>query len=114
MLLYHKLNNVNFTHVDGIVVPLTIKSEFKKMMLNRIKAFSTSNEEQPFDTSVVATISKTDNNPIYWKQYPHPMGEAELIIRKVKTCQMIGSSAPPYKNPTCVVDRKDCNEHGNT
>lgn len=32
-------NNVNFIHVDVIVVPSTIKSEFKKMVLNRIMAF---------------------------------------------------------------------------
>lgn len=64
MLKHHLCDNVNFTRVDDIIVPDIVRGEFKKMILKRIKAFSTSNEALPFNTSVIATIRTEDNEPV--------------------------------------------------
>lgn len=58
-LQHHYCDNVNFTNVDDIVVPESIKGEFKSVFLNRAKAFSTSYKALPLNTSVVATIRTT-------------------------------------------------------
>lgn len=63
-LQYHTCEIVNFTDVNDIVVPSIVQKKFKAMMLKRIKAFSTSNEALPFNTSVIATIRTIDNEPV--------------------------------------------------
>lgn len=45
-LQHHICDNVNFTNVDDIAVPEAIKAEFSNMILNKVKAFSASNNFQ--------------------------------------------------------------------
>lgn len=66
-LQYHNCESVNFTDVKDIVVPSLTKKELKAMILKRLKAFSTSNEALPFNTSVIVTIRTIDNEPVYSK-----------------------------------------------
>lgn len=56
------------------------------MMLKRTRAFSTCNEALPFNTSVNATIRTTDNDPVYSKLYPHPMGVSDFVKTKSNNC----------------------------
>jgi len=70
---YQKCTDVNFTDVNDIVVPISVKKEFRNMILKRKKAFSTTEEALPFNTCVTATIRTVDNEPIYARSYPSLM-----------------------------------------
>lgn len=56
-LRYIVCENVNFTKIDDIVVPDSVKTEFKIFILRRITVFSTSNESLTFNTSSIATVN---------------------------------------------------------
>jgi len=60
-LQYHNCADVNFTDVNDIVVPTSVKKEFRSMILKRKKAFSSANEALPFNTAVIATIQTITN-----------------------------------------------------
>ncbi|KAH8249810.1 hypothetical protein KR032_004488, partial [Drosophila birchii] len=50
------------------------------MLGERKKAFANPNEALPYNTSVVATIRTTSEEPIYAKLYPYPMGKMRLVL----------------------------------
>jgi len=57
----------------------------------------------PYNTNVVATIRTEDDNPVYSKTYPHPMGVAEFVNKEIKDLlksNIITPSRSPYHNPT--------------
>ena len=64
---FHECSNVHFTNLYVIVVPDSVKMEFRGMVLKRKKTFLTSNEALPFNTSVVATKRSVDNELVYSK-----------------------------------------------
>lgn len=53
-------------------------------MKTRIKAFTDSSELLPYNTSVVATIRTQDNEPVYSKLYPYPMGVSDFVNKEIK------------------------------
>lgn len=69
-LRYFDCENVNFTKIDDIV-PDSAKAEFKKVILKRLKVFSTSNESLTFNASVIATIRTVSDELVYSKLYPY-------------------------------------------
>ncbi|KAH8415435.1 hypothetical protein KR222_001502, partial [Zaprionus bogoriensis] len=75
------------------------------MILENIKVFSTSKKALPFKTSVIATIRTENNEPVYSKLYPHPMGVLKDGI--------IRPSRSPFNSPTWVVDKKGTDDKGN-
>jgi len=78
--------NVNCTKIYDIVVPNSAKAEFKKVILKRIKVFSTSNEALTFNTSVIATIRTKSDEPVYSRLYPYPWGQQTLLTTKSRNC----------------------------
>lgn len=115
-LFYQSCDNVNFTNVNDIQVPEAIKSEFRKMMIKRSKAFADSCELLPFNTAVVATIRTEGREPVYSKPYPHPMGTADFVNNEIKELlrnNIIRPSRSPYNSPIWVVDKKGYDEAGN-
>ncbi|KAH8266573.1 hypothetical protein KR026_002304, partial [Drosophila bipectinata] len=85
------------------------------MMKKRSKVFSDATQTLPYNTNVVATICTEDNNPVYSKAYPHPMGVAEFVNKEIKELlksNIITPSRSPYNNPTLVVDKKESDETG--
>ncbi|KAH8318203.1 hypothetical protein KR067_011438, partial [Drosophila pandora] len=85
------------------------------MMKKRSKVFSVANQTLPYNTNVVATIRTEDNNPVYSKAYPHPMGVADFVNKEIKDLlksKIITPSRSPYNNPTWVVDKKGSDETG--
>jgi len=85
-LKFFDCKNVNFTKIDDIEVPRSAKAEFKKIIMKRIKEFSTFNETLTFNTSVIATIRTTSDEPVYSKLYPYPMGQQTFLTKKLKNC----------------------------
>ncbi|KAH8327487.1 hypothetical protein KR059_012892, partial [Drosophila kikkawai] len=86
------------------------------MLRGRKKAFANPNEALPYNTSVVATIRTVDEEPIYAKLYPYPMGAADFVnseIQELLRNGIIQKSKSPYNNPIWVVDKKGTDETGN-
>lgn len=113
---YHRCSDVNHTSAIGIDAPPAVKSAFLKMLKNRSKAFADPNESLPFNTSVTATIRTVDDDPIYSKLYPYPLGVADFVDSEIKCLLkdgIIRKSWSPYNNPIWVVDKKGTDEMGN-
>jgi len=85
-LKFFDCENVNFTKIDDIVVPNSVKAEFKNGILKRIKVFSTSNEALTFNTSVTATIRTKSDEPVYSRLYPTPWGQQSLLTTRSRSC----------------------------
>nr|ABI48306.1 pol protein [Drosophila melanogaster] len=115
-LHYFSCPSVNFTDVNDIVVPDSVKKEFKDTIIRRKKAFSTTNEALPFNTAVTATIRTVDNEPVYSRAYPNLMGVSDFVNNEVKQLLKDGIIRPsrsPYNSPTWVVDKKGTDAFGN-
>jgi len=113
---FHRCADVNFTNVDCADAPDSIKETFLKMLKNRRKAFADLEEALPYNTSVVATIRTTDEQPVYVRLYPYPMGAAEFVNKEIQSLLkngIIKKSVSPYNNPIWVVDKKGTDEFGN-
>jgi len=86
------------------------------MLKSRKRAFADPNEALPYNTSVVATIRTVDEEPIYAKLYPYPMGAADFVNKEIQNLLdngIIQKSVSPYNNPIWVVDKKGTDEMGN-
>jgi len=82
-LRYFSCPSVNFI-VNGIVVPASVKKEFKNTILRRKKAFSASHEALPFNTAVTVTIRTVDNETMYSRAYPNHRGVSVFVNNEVK------------------------------
>ncbi|KAH8295564.1 hypothetical protein KR054_009057, partial [Drosophila jambulina] len=85
------------------------------IILKRIKVFSASNEALNFNTSVIATIRTTNDEPVYSKLYPYPMETADFVNNEIKELLQNGIIRPsrsPYNSPTWVVDKKGTDDNG--
>jgi len=70
----------------------------------------------PKNTSVVAMIRTTSEEPSCAKLYPYPMGAADLVNNEIQDLLkngIIQKSVSPYNNPIRVVDKKGTDEAGN-
>ncbi len=79
------------------------------MMTKHLKAFADPSKLLPFNSNVVATIRTEDNEPVYSKMYPFPMGAADFVNQKIKDLLKNGIIRPsrsPYNNPIWVVGKK--------
>jgi len=84
------------------------------MIKLRSKAFADPNESLPYNINTVATI-RTDDEQVYSKLYPYPMGVAEFVNSEVQQLLhngIIRPSKSPYNNPIWVVDKKGVDELG--
>jgi len=81
---FHSCPNVNFTEVDCPEAPPLVRKAFLKMLSDRKKAFAYPNEALPHNASVVATIRTVDEEPIYAKLYPYPMGAADFVNGEIQ------------------------------
>lgn len=106
---------VNFTSVKEIEAPQAITTEFQTMLKARAGVFAEPNEALPYNTNVIATIRTEDENPIYSKLYPYPMGVSEFVNTETQDLLengIIRPSQSPYNNPVWVVDKKGTDEQG--
>lgn len=113
---FYRCEDVNFTKIDDLAIPSSVKTEFGKMIGIRNKVFADSNELLPFNTNIVATIRTEDEEPIYSKLYPYPMGVADFVNMEIKDLlknKIIRPSKSPFNNPIWVVDKKGTDESGN-
>lgn len=65
-------------------------------------------EALPYNTNIVATINMENDEPIYSKLYPYPMGVSEFVnseIKKLLTDCIIRPSRSPFNSPVWVVDK---------
>lgn len=101
--------DVHFMGIANLDVPLSVKGDFQKMMRHRVKAFADPKESLPYNTNIIATIRTEDNEPVYSKMYPYPMGVAEFVnseIRQLLANGIITSSRSPYNSPVWIVDKR--------
>ena len=65
---------------------------------------------------IIATICTTNNDSVYSKLYPYPMGVAEFVNKEIKDLlanNIIRPSRSLYNNPIWSVDKKGTDEAGN-
>lgn len=79
IIQFFKCSDVNFTNVEDIKVPQDIKGKFKLMLENRMGVFVEPNEALPYNTNIIATIRTENEDPIYSKLYPYPMGVSDFV-----------------------------------
>lgn len=116
IIKFKKCASVNFTEIENIEVPLEIDKNFKKMLEERISVFADPNEALPYNTNIIATIRTENEDPIYSKLYPYPLGVSDFVNSEVNSMlrdNIIRPSRSPYNNPVWVVDKKGTDEHGN-
>lgn len=81
---FYKCQSVNFMKIDDAEVPLSIRTEFQKVIENRENVFADPNEMLPYNTNIVATIRTSSNEAVYSKLYPYPMGVTDFVNSEVK------------------------------
>lgn len=112
-LLYEKCSNVNFSCCSP--VSDSIKDKLTSLISKYKSVFGDPDESLPFNTSVVARIRTVDEDPVYTKLYPYPMGAADFVNKEVEDMLangIIRKSRSPYNNPIWVVDKKGFDEQG--
>lgn len=71
--------------------------------------FANPNDSLPYNTNIVVTVRTEDNEPVYSKLYPYPMGVAEFVNSEIKELLangIIRHSRSPYNGPVWVVDKQ--------
>jgi len=112
-----KCQNVNFTKVDDIEVPHEIVEKFQSMLENSTGVFAEPNEALPYNANIIGTIRTENEDPIYSKLYPYPMGVSDFVNTETQAMLRDGIIRPsrsPYNNPVWVVDKKGTDEQRNT
>ena len=115
-LKFLKCKEVNYSFPDGDSVPSEIRSKFRKLLQDLNSVFADPNEALPFNTNIIATIRTRDNEAIYSKSYPYPMGVGNFVnseVCKLLDDGIIRPSRSPYNNPIWVVDKKGHDSDGN-
>jgi len=111
-----KCANVNFTEIKNIEAPEKIKTQFQEMLETRTAVFAEPNKALPYNVNIVATIRTENDDPIYSKLYPYPMGVSDFVNSVTSSLLKDGIIRPsrsPYNNPVWVVDKKGTDENGN-
>ena len=114
-LKFFKCMNVNHIHLNDDDLPNHIKNKFSQIIDKNYQVFADPNEALPYNTNVVATIRTRDNDPIYSKSYPYPMGVTDFVNNEIKELldsNIIKPSRSPYNSPIWVVDKKGVDEQG--
>lgn len=70
---------MNFTKIEEIQVPRDISKEFQLVLRNRTAVFAETNEALPYNTNIIGTIRTENEDPIYSKLYPYPIGVSEFV-----------------------------------
>jgi len=84
-----------------------------KLWKNYTGVFAEPNEALPYNTNIIGTIRTENEDPIYSKLYPYPMGVSDFVnIEKQAMLRdgIIRPSRSPYNNPVWVVDKKGTDE----
>lgn len=75
------------------------------MLKDNRQAFADPNRALPYNTSVEATISTKDVEPIYSKTYPYPVQMSDFVNNEIKSLLIDGiirKSFSPYNAPVLV------------
>ena len=78
--------------------------------------FADPEESLPFNTNVIASIRTTDNEPIFSRFYPYPVGVSEFVNNEIQDLLdngIIRRSRSPYNSPIWIVDKKGFDDDGN-
>lgn len=108
--------NVNMLKIQKEDIPELVRERFTKMINAQREVFADPKEKLPFNTNIVANIRTSDQDPVYSKLYPYPMGVADFVNEEIKQLLKDGIIRPsksPYNNPVWVVDKKSFDENGN-
>ena len=86
------------------------------MLKERINVFADPNESLPYNTNIIATIRTENDDPIYSKLYPYPLGISDFVNNETFDMlrdNIIRPPRIPFNNPVWVVDKKGTDEQGN-
>lgn len=114
-LYYDSCKDVNYLELNSLAVPLGIRGKFNDMIQRNIKAFADPDEALAYNTNVIANIRTTDEEPVYSRLYPYPLGVSDFVKNEVENLLANGIIRPsrsPYNNPIWVVDKKGVDEFG--
>lgn len=76
IIKFLKCSDVNCTNVEDIE---NAKEKFQLMFRNQRGVFAEPNEALPYNTNIIATIQTENEDPIYSKLYPCPMGVSDFV-----------------------------------
>jgi len=80
-----------------------------------VGVFAEPEKALPYNTNIVATIRTQDDQPMYMRLYPYPMGVADFVNKETKALLKDGIIRPsrsPYNSPVWVVDKKCTDDQG--
>ena len=66
------------------------------MLKESINVFDYPNEALPYNTNIIATIRTENDDPIYSKLYPYPLGVSEFVNNKT-TDMLRDNIIKPFK-----------------
>jgi len=81
-----------------------------------MSVFAETNEALPYNTNIIGTIRTENEDPIYAKLYPYPMGVSNFVNSETQAMLKDGIIRPsrsPYNNSVWVVDKNGTDEQGN-
>jgi len=73
------------------------------MLENRIGVFA---KPRRYNTNFIGTIRTENDDPIYSKLYPYPIGVSDFVTQAMSRDGLIRPSRSSYYNPVWVVDKK--------
>ena len=112
-LKYFECKDVN------IIIPDNLQDNQESLLqvLTQNEAvFADPEESLPFNTNVIASIRTTDNEPIFSRFYPYPVGVSEFVNNEIQNLLdngIIRRSRSPYNSPIWIVDKKGFDDDGN-
>lgn len=115
VLFFINSQDVNHLQLQVESVPKQQKEAFFRIMTNVNGVFADPNEALPYNTNVVATIRTENEDPVYSRLYPYPLGVSDFVNKEIQDLLangIIRKSRSPYNNPIWVVKKKGFDESG--
>lgn len=115
-LFFEKCSNVNFSSSCSSPTSDLNRNKISSPYFAIKSVFGDPDESLSFNTNVVVTIRTVDEEPVYTKLYPYPMGVVDFVNEEVKGMLANGIIRPsrsPYNNAVFVVDKKGLDKEGN-
>lgn len=115
VILFITSQDINHLQLQAKSVPREFKDAFFRVIANVNGVFADPNEALPYNTNVVATIRTENEDPVYSRLYPYPLGVADFVNKEIQDLLangIIRKSRSPYNNPIWVVKKKGFDENG--
>lgn len=84
VILFITSQDINHLQLQAKSVPREFKDAFFRVIANVNGVFADPNEALPYNTNVVATIRTENEDPVYSRLYPYPLGVADFVNKEIQ------------------------------